>query len=353
MRGFFADHGPQRRLELVAHAQRRLRSECVSHRSRQHVEHAFANRAAEIPNQAITDGIRGSTRPPALDQSPVLPEFRVVGDRIFIDGIQEQALPARQEQRAIVELYGQHVLRNELLPRQQSVAYLARPRSEVVAAVTDFGQCIAVDDPRIGGPDASALRVQDARIFLGRQPTGPATRNAPVSRQKRVVGRTPGNLPGDRPADIAARIADHEVLWRQTHAVRDVERFCGARRHFEIHPVQVDCSCLVREPADGDQALITSIDFTHRPPDRFTDPHFFGIIAPDVNRFEVSRELSLPIWRLVGVRCVTRPYHNCIGPVAVAVGITPGNVPVAAGDEQRHAGQCYAVQIAAQVALDL
>ena len=66
-----------------------------------------------------------------------------------------------------VELDVEQVRGREPFPGHESIADDARPRADLVVAVAEHVQHVAVHDAGVRGPDASALGIADARI-LGR-----------------------------------------------------------------------------------------------------------------------------------------------------------------------------------------
>ncbi len=66
----------------------------------------------------------------------------------------QQGPPALQEHRAIIELDRQQIVFVEAFLDRQQITNLPRTGTEVVTAIADGGQCLAVEDATVGGPQA-------------------------------------------------------------------------------------------------------------------------------------------------------------------------------------------------------
>jgi len=108
----------------------------------------------------------------------------------------------------------------------------------------------------------------------------------------------------------------------------------------------------VRQPTYCKQGIRIRVAFQYRSPYGFANQHLFRFAAFNVDRLSVGRKFSWPPGRDVGLRCVAEPDDNGIGPIAVAVGVAPGDMSVAAGNEQRCARQRYAVEVAWCIAVN-
>ena len=90
------------------------------------------------------------------------------GNGVGIQQLQQQIVPALQEQRAVIQLDAQHVGRRRgCRERQQIIANLARARRQIVFATQrrqiGADQCSLTwirGDSRVGGPDSAGRRVQ-------------------------------------------------------------------------------------------------------------------------------------------------------------------------------------------------
>ena len=117
--------------------------------------------------------------------------------------------------------------------RHQPIANQPRANAIGIAAFADRGQHVAIDDRRVGGPDAAGLRIDDARELSGREIAVPAARAiGPRRRRQSVEADAARNGAGDRPADAArscrrARSSAPECRGRRRR--RAARRRCCAR----------------------------------------------------------------------------------------------------------------------------
>ncbi len=129
--------------------------------------------AAEGAYQAITHRVRRRLGFPLAHQ---LAEFATLGRRLhglLVDQCQQQVAPARQEQRAGIELNGQHVrLGRRMRESQQVIADLARPCADVVTPGSHVDLIVAeyrlersIHHALICGPEPADRRIGNARMI--------------------------------------------------------------------------------------------------------------------------------------------------------------------------------------------
>ena len=138
----------------------------------------------------------------------------------------EQILPAREEQRAIVELDREQVARCEMRAGCEVVAQLARARADVVTAVAEQCERLAADRALVAGPEPVRWRIGDTRHHVGIEPAVPAGAGLRrIDRQRCVIAADAlRNTAGDRPFDTTGGVADDDVLRRYAAEVRDGDR---------------------------------------------------------------------------------------------------------------------------------
>jgi len=150
------------------------------------VEHPCLDFQPERTHEAVADRLWRRPRYPGAHEATVFGEIGFALDRVRIENVEQQIPPARQEQGAIVILNREHVFGLENIPREQAVTDLPGPRAEIVSTVADDGEGAGIGHARIRGPDATAVRIDDARVVFAGKPAHPAMRRTPVSRQHRI-----------------------------------------------------------------------------------------------------------------------------------------------------------------------
>ena len=205
-----------------------------------------------------------------------------------------------------------------------------------------------IDRARVGGPQASRGRIDDARILFRRPPPGPAAaRLAPRVRQCRVVARAHRHLAHQRPADAP-------VPHRRPESSAPVlpARFatCSASSTFvavsKSSMRRLRRARMVRSPRERERpAGLVVID--DRPPARALHDEERRLGAAHADRLVAIHE-RLGACRDEVARGILRIGldDDEVGPVAVAVREAPRDVTVAAGDQHGQAGQRHADQVA-------
>src|SRR6185369_4640445 len=151
VRGAFTDEAPHQPLDLRQLAEVETRVE-APRLAEKRGERTVDDREPEGPDQPVADRVDRRAPTPALDASPHLAPAWIRGDGGRRQQVQQQTLPAGQEERAIVELDREQVALREAVPPGEIVADLARPRAQDVAPVAHDGEGRSIDHPRVGGP---------------------------------------------------------------------------------------------------------------------------------------------------------------------------------------------------------
>jgi hypothetical protein len=242
----------------------------------------------------------------------------------------QQVLPARQEQRAIVELDREQIARREMLVRGEIVAQLARARADVVAAVAEQGEHVSADGALVRRPEPLRCRIGDAGHRVGIEPAVPGD----IGRQQRIgAADALRNASRDRPCDVARAIGDDDVLRRNAADVRDRDCLVGALGVRHVAQAEINCAGLLGGPFERERRAV-GVGGDDRPPFGVFDGERLVGAAAHVNRFCV----------LLDRRPIARD-ANPVGRVDVAVRETPRDVAVAAERERRQAGQRDAVRV--------
>ena len=170
----------------------------------------------------------GAARPVQLLSTMLakLRAIRVAGESGGRQRVEQQLPPAIEELGARIHLDREHVARGESIARHQPLANLPRTRADLVAAVAELREHVAADHARVCRPDASAGRIENARVFGAIEPSLPAARSVgPRRGQHAIEARASRNRAVDGPADAAAAVGDDEVLPGRAETVRLVKRF--------------------------------------------------------------------------------------------------------------------------------
>jgi hypothetical protein len=138
---------------------------------------------------------------------------------------------------------------------------------------------------------------------------------------------------GDGPADVAAIVAEHNVLGRDAVAGGRLDRFIQRRGRLQLQVMQVQ---RVGRMGDPVHRIQFAAGFAHRSQAGFAHGHLLGRSAFHQDGLDVFRR-GLPATggaQLARVRVVAPQPHQ-VERIGIAVGKTPGDVAVAAGDDQR------------------
>ena len=305
----------QARVQIVI-AQLRVgrRQQCIG----QGIHHLRAERA----HHPVADRAgRGPAAPLMADRLQAL-QCRVV---TAFDDVMQQRPPALQKHGAIIELDRQQVVFVEAVLDGEQVADLLRTRAEVIATVADAGQCLAVEDASVGGPQAmvggidqcrrgiAADRPRCAVLVAGGREAGRRTAGAAV---RAGADQPPGNA--------AAAVADHQVLRGNAGAVGEVQCTVQVTGAGQISEIQAYGAGQVCDPAQGIATAI-GMGVQDRPPGGFAYREQHVGLAGHRNAFFVHGHRGVGRFRAVVRR------------VDVAVGEAPGDVAVAADDHRRQA----------------
>ena len=142
------------------------------------------------------------------------------------------------------------------------------------------------------------------------------------------------------PGDRALAIRQHQVLGRDAHAVGDPQRVGGIACTRHPQQAEVDATLQVRGPAQRQQ-LAVGLAMCDRAPVGLVHIQVDRVAAGDRDALAVPRHARAA---RVGGRSA-RPFALPVEVVAVAVGEAPGDMPVAADDHPRQAGQGHALHV--------
>ena len=144
---------------------------------------------------------------------------------------------------------------------------------------------------------------------------------------------------GYRPADIAARIASNEVLRRYAYRVCNIERFVHGLGDLELEYFQIDGFSVVRNPADSDVAIWIVNLFKNGAPYCLPNFEWNRATVLDIDVFAMHDERQFTVGGPVRIGRRPRLQQNGIGPVAITIRKSPGNLAVTSGDNKWSARQ--------------
>ena len=209
----------------------------------------FADLAAELAHQPVVDAVDGGTAAPLTGVS-----WRSCCSAgvLLSASVCCSSCCQRVSSRARLSSWMSSRLPGVKLPcALQVVADLLRARAEVVAAVAEQGQRIAVDGAIVGRPQTAVGGILDARVLRGRGPALPAAAGlstSPPAADGSNADAQRDAVAGDGPADMAGAVGDQQVLRR--HAQLRCEVQC--RRHvgcvLQLHQVEVVAAWQVGDP---------------------------------------------------------------------------------------------------------
>ncbi len=142
------------------------------------------------------------------------------------------------------------------------------------------------------------------------------------------------------PGDRAIAVGQHQVLGRDAHAVGDPQRVGGIARPRHAQQAEVDAPLPVRSPAQREQ-LAVGLAMRDRAPVGFFHVEIDRVAAGDRDAFAMPAHARASR----GGDRRAGPFALPVEVVAVAVGEAPGDVPVAADDHARQAGQGHALHV--------
>ncbi len=243
------------------------------------------------------------------------------------DDVVQQGPPALQEHGAVVELDRQQVVLVEAVLDGEQVADLLRTRAEVIATVADGSQRLAIEDAAVGSPQAMVGRIDQCRRGIAADRPGCAVLVAGGIEAGRCTARATVRAGADQaPGDAPAAVADHQVLRGDAGTVGEAQCTVQVTGAGQISEVQAHGAGQVGDPA---QRIATAIGMRvqDRPPGGFAYREQHIGLAGHGDAFFVHGHGGVGRFRAVVRR------------VDVAVGEAPGDVPVAADDHGRQAGQ--------------
>ena len=155
-----------------------------------------------------------------------------------------------------------------------------------------------------------------------------------------------GNRPESTQPMRPAAVGDHDVLPGHAGAANGRCGLIEVARAFEPEQRHVGRTRAMRGPGER-EFMAGAVVADHRSPDRATHRERLGLAARDLERFLVRVERARAGGGQVGSPLRSRFDADQVLEIAVAVGESPGDAAVAAGNDRRHAGQAHASDVGA------
>ncbi len=305
-----------------------------------HVPYRRFGLIAPGAHDAVADGVNAGSGFPVPNQPPHLGPARMVLERRRIQHPQQQLLPPRDKDCAVIELHSQHVSRlRRPLQAPQVIANLPGARAQIVfrsqrgnVSTNRLFLRQVGSHARVSRPQAPRGRVERLRVRSCIRPARPAGGTAGTL--------IDGNAPEDRPADVAVAIADDGVLVRNADLRRHGERLPDRAHPFQLDEIEIGGLRRLRQP--GAEPALAAVWVSLQQHTGCSGLHCEVDIrlASDTNLFHLHRQRHG-----AGTSLQRRRLHGCaryrcdVQPLSIAVGEPPGDVAVRSGDEQRRSRQ--------------
>ena len=343
MRWLLSEESPQGPLEKIGRVRVRARLQ----RAGDHLPARAARLVAKRPDEVVTDRFRDRPALPVSREPSQLRALRLVAQGIFVERSEQQPLPALEEQRAVIELDGQHVRGcRRCTQRKQAIANLSLARPHVIAhatgrlVVAEHSLELALDVTRVGAPQSTDLRIDDAWC---------RGRIAPEHRARRLgaefaLRNTPDNGPGDAPAAIA----QGEVLVRYPDAGREREGGVETAHLLQLQRREVRGTRLrdqpTGQPTGFAERRIVRAALDHHAMRRVVHIERHDVAASDLDALADDPEAPLSLGGRVGPPRQRTTARSNVDPIAIAIGERPGDMAVAAGRNDGQTRQGHAIE---------
>ena len=234
------------------------------------VEDEVPHPLPEGPDDAVAHRVDRGVAAPGLHEPSGLRALGTLRQGVRGQDREEELLPAREEERAVVELDAQHVALARLLDGEEVVPDLPLARAEVVAAHAHLRELLSARRrarwPSRCGRSAGPRRGGSPRGEPAVPPAGPVR---PRRGHAPVVAHAARDAADDRPADAPRRVGHHEVLVRHPGLGGERLRLVEAPDRLHAHERGVEAALAQRHPRERPAAAgVVLVD--HRAPRSWT-----------------------------------------------------------------------------------
>src|SRR3954468_6416773 len=250
----FAEQAPNRLVGLVGEGAPRLPlvfrwSSKNRHKSRVRIVNCGDQFGAKRADKLVPDRVRYGSPAPRFHLRNEGGELRIL--RPGPQGLKHEALPALQAEPAVVELDRKQIPLRKTLSGEEAVPDLAGAGAMVISPEAELIESVAPDYPGVGGPDALVFRIVDNRHLCRIQIPAPAFRAvSPGGGQPAIMPKAPGQSARDGPTDAPLCVACNQILVRDPHPMRDVQRLAHVPRPLQRKRApQVHGGRIVGDPA--------------------------------------------------------------------------------------------------------